>query len=242
MTRRLDSDYLVLICTYNERENLPKLFQAIRQVSADSDILVVDDNSPDQTAQWVQQEQNNDPKVHLIQRTGKLGLGSAIKTGMLYAIEHGYPWLINLDGDLSHNPAVIPQLLANKDSHDLVIGSRYVPGGGLEGCSWRRIALSKFANQLARWMVGWSIRDCSSAYRLYRIETLQKIQFDALKETGYGFLEEILAHLIKTGARVAEVPIVYQERKLGKSKISLKEARSAFSALVNASKIYRSIK
>ncbi|MFM7926562.1 MAG: glycosyltransferase, partial [Pirellula sp.] len=168
--------------------------------------------------------------------------GSAIKTGMHYAIEHGYPWLINLDGDLSHNPAVIPQLLVKKDSHDLVIGSRYVPGGGLEGCSWRRIALSKFANQLARWMVGWSIRDCSSAYRLYRIETLQKIQLDALKETGYGFLEEILAHLIKAGARVAEVPIVYQERKLGTSKISLKEARSAFSALVKASKIYRSMK
>jgi dolichol-phosphate mannosyltransferase len=161
---------------------------------------------------------------------------------MLYAIEHGYPWLIKLDGDLSHDPAVIPDLLAKKKTHDLVIGSRYVPGGRLEGCSWRRIALSKFANQLARSMVGWSIRDCSSAYRLYRIESLQKIQLQTLKETGYGFLEEILAHLIKAGARVTEVPIVYQERTLGQSKISLREARSAFNALRNASKIYRSIK
>jgi dolichol-phosphate mannosyltransferase len=240
MTRRANPNYLVLICTYNERENLPKLFQAIRQVDAQADILVVDDNSPDQTAQWVLQEQNNDPHVHLIQRTGKLGLGSAIKTGMQYAIDHGYPWLINLDGDLSHNPAVIPELLAKQDSYDLVIGSRYVPGGGLEGCSWRRIAVSRFANQLARWMVGWKIQDCSSAYRLYRIATLQRIQLQTLEETGYGFLEEILAHLIKTGARVTEVPIVYQERRLGQSKISLREARSAFNALVKASKIYRS--
>jgi len=240
MTRRANPNYLVLICTYNERENLPKLFQAIRQVDAQADILVVDDNSPDQTAQWVRQEQNNDPHVHLIQRTGKLGLGSAIKTGMQYAIDHGYPWLINLDGDLSHNPAVIPELLAKQDSYDLVIGSRYVPGGGLEGCSWRRIAVSRFANQLARWMVGWKIQDCSSAYRLYRIATLQRIQLQTLEETGYGFLEEILAYLIKNGAKVSEVPIIYRERRLGQSKISFQEARSAFNALLKASRIYRS--
>lgn len=240
MTIRPDSCCLILVCTYNERENLPKLFQSIRQVAPEFDILVVDDHSPDRTADWVREQQAADPSIHLIERAGKLGLGTAIRTGMQYAIDQGYPWLINLDGDMSHDPAVIPQLLAKQDSFDLVIGSRYVPGGGLEGCSWRRIAVSRFANQLARWMVGWSIGDCSSAYRLYRVELLKKIGLSQLKETGYGFLEEILAHLLKHGARVAEVPIVYQERRLGQSKISLREARSALSALIQAAKIHRS--
>lgn len=235
-----ETSCLVLICTYNERENLPKLVESIRQVLPDSDILVVDDHSPDRTADWVREQQSSDTRIKLIERSGKLGLGTAIKTGMQYAIEHGYEWLINLDGDLSHDPKVIPELLAQKNLHDLVIGSRYVAGGGLEGCSWRRIAVSRCANQLARWMVGWSIQDCSSAYRLYRVELLQGLDLGAIKETGYGFLEEILAHLLKAGARVTEVPIVYRERRLGASKISLKEAGSGLSALLSASKIYRS--
>lgn len=239
MSPRPVSNCLVLVCTYNERENLPKLFQAIRQANPGLDILVVDDHSPDRTADWVRDQQAHDPSVQLIERSGKLGLGSAIRTGMQVAIDQGYEWLINLDGDLSHDPAKIPELLAQKETYDLVIGSRYVPGGGLEGCSWRRIAVSRFANQLARWMVGWNIRDCSSAYRLYRIETLKKIHLATLQETGYGFLEEVLAHLLKVGARVTEVPIVYRERRIGQSKISFQEARSAFSALRKAAQIHR---
>lgn len=239
MIHSSNTSCLVLICTYNERENLPKLFEAIRQVAVDVDILVVDDHSPDRTADWVREQQSIDPAIRLIERSGKRGLGTAIRSGMQYAIEHGYHWLLNLDGDLSHDPKSIPDLLAKRESSDLVIGSRYVPGGGLQGCSWRRIAVSRCANHLARWIVGWSIQDCSSAYRLYRVEMLRKLDLNALKETGYGFLEEILAHLLKAGARVSEVPIVYQERRLGESKISLKEARSGLSALMSASKIYR---
>jgi dolichol-phosphate mannosyltransferase len=240
MTQPTANSCLILICTYNERENLPRLFHAIREVCPKLDILVVDDRSPDRTADWVREQMQSDPTIHLIERSGKLGLGTAISTGMQFAIDQGYCWLINLDGDLSHDPAVIPQLLSKQDQWDLVIGSRYVSGGGLEGCSWRRIAVSRMANQLARWMVGWSIRDCSSAYRLYRVESLKQIGLSNLKESGYGFLEEILAYLIKNGARVTEVPIVYRERRLGQSKISLQEARSAFSALLEASRIYRS--
>ena len=231
---------LILVCTYNERENIPRLFKAIRDVCPEFHILIVDDNSPDGTADWVRQQMQIDPSVHLIERSGKLGLGTAIRTGMQFAIDHGYQWLINLDGDLSHDPAVIPELLSKQNQYDLVIGSRYVQGGGLEGCSWRRIAVSRFANQLARWMIGWSIQDCSSAYRLYRVDRLKQIGLSNLKESGYGFLEEILAVLIKNGAKVTEVPIIYQERQLGKSKISIQEARSAFNALLTASKIYRS--
>ena len=124
---------LVLICTYNERENLPKLFEAIRQVALDVDILVVDDHSPDRTADWVREQQAIDPAIRLIERSGKLGLGTAIRSGMEYAIEHRYTWLLNLDGDLSHDPKSIPDLLAKRESSDLVIGSRYVSGGGLQG-------------------------------------------------------------------------------------------------------------
>jgi dolichol-phosphate mannosyltransferase len=242
MTSRLAPSSLVLVCTYNERENLPNLLEAIRSASPDSDVLIVDDHSPDGTADWVRLHQKSNPRVALIERSGKLGLGTAIRTGMNYAIEHRYDWLVNLDGDLSHDPAVIPQMVSRRDAYDLVIGSRYVSGGGLQGCSWRRIAVSRFANWLARRMVGWSIRDCSSAYRMYRVSMLETIDLDGLQETGYGFLEEILAHLLKSGARVTEVPIIYQERRLGQSKISLQEARSAFSALLKASAIHRSKK
>ena len=240
MIQTSDNACLILVCTYNERENIPRLFKAIRDVCPKLHILIVDDHSPDGTADWVRQQMQIDPSVHLIERSGKLGLGTAIRTGMQFAIDHGYQWLINLDGDLSHDPAVIPELLSKQNQYDLVIGSRYVQGGGLEGCSWRRIAVSRFANQLARWMIGWSIQDCSSAYRLYRVDRLKQIGLSNLKESGYGFLEEILAVLIKNGAKVTEVPIIYQERQLGKSKISIQEARSAFNALLTASKIYRS--
>jgi len=242
MTSPIGPSSLVLVCTYNERENLPSLLEAVQRATPDSDILIVDDHSPDGTADWVRMHQKSNPRVYLIERNGKLGLGTAIRTGMHYAIEHRYDWLVNLDGDLSHDPAVIPQMVSIRDAFDLVIGSRYVPGGGLQGCSWRRIAVSRFANLLAGWMVGWSIRDCSSAYRLYRVAMLEAIDLGALQETGYGFLEEILAHVLKSGARVTEVPIVYRERRLGQSKISLREARSAFSALLKASAIHRSKK
>lgn len=230
---------LVLVCTYNERETLPQLTEQIQSVLPHADLLVVDDNSPDGTADWVRQRQLQDPHVQLMERSGKLGLGSAIREGMLYAIANDYTWIINLDGDLSHDPVAMTAMVAARDSCDLVIGSRYVPGGGLVGCSWRRIWVSRCANSLARWIVGWSISDCSSAYRMYRVDCLKAIPLRALKEKGYGFLEEILAHLIHEGAKIVEIPIVYTERRLGQSKISPREGYSALSALLRCGKILR---
>jgi dolichol-phosphate mannosyltransferase len=236
---RRSARWLILVCTYNERETLPQLVDQIQSVLPHADLLVVDDHSPDGTANWVRQRQEQDPRVQLIERSGKLGLGTAIRDGMQYAIANHYSWVINLDGDLSHDPSVMKKMVALQDSCDLAIGSRYVPGGGMLGCSWRRILVSRFANTLARWIVGWSISDCSSAYRMYRVDCLKAIQLHALKETGYGFLEEILAHLIRVGARVTEVPIVYQERRLGHSKISPREGYSALSALFRCARILR---
>jgi dolichol-phosphate mannosyltransferase len=222
---------LVLVCTYNEKLNLPSLFDKLDAILPGSDILVVDDNSPDGTAEWVREKSKTRPHTFLIHRSGKLGLGTAIRAGMRHAIENHYDWVLNLDADLSHDPAAIPKLLAQRPTHDLVIGSRYVAGGGLEGCSWKRIFVSRCANAYARWVVGWKVRDCSSAYRLYRVAALARLDWTSIHGKGYGFLEEILWHLIDQGNRWTEVGIVYTERQQGDSKISIKEALSTIDSL-----------
>ena len=242
MTEELSDSLLVLVCTYNERTNLPSLFERINEVLPSAPILVVDDNSPDGTGEWVAEYQISHPTVSLIRRNGKLGLGTAIRAGMNYAIEHHYEWLLNLDADLSHDPKAIPDLLAVRSESDIVIGSRYVSGGGMVGCSWKRIFVSQCANAYARWIVGWKVRDCSSAYRLYRVSQLRSLDLNALKGTGYGFLEEVLWHLLHQGARLREVGIVYSERREGKSKISLKEAWSTVTSLHNVASLQRAIK
>lgn len=222
---------LVLVCTYNERQNLPELLQRIENVVPEAHILVVDDNSPDGTSEWVAQYAEQNSNLRLLKRAGKLGLGTAIRDGMLFAKQHGYQWLLNLDADLSHDPAVIASMVQLSEQSDLVIGSRYVPGGGMEGCSWRRKLTSKLANLYARWLMKWNVSDCSTSYRLYRMSILNRIDLTKLKGVGYGFLEEVLWHVIDAGARISETPIVYTERRQGKSKISIAEAFSALSAL-----------
>ncbi len=228
---------LILVCTYNERENLPKLFEQINEFVPNSQILVVDDNSPDGTSDWVEQMSKRNSAISLIRRGGKLGLGTAIREGMEFAIENGFEWILNLDADLSHSPSSIPALLARKSDSDVVIGSRYVQGGGMEGCSWRRVFVSKCANAYARRIIGWSVRDCSSAFRLYRVSCLQSIKLRELHGTGYGFLEEILWHLLDKGARLSEVGIVYTERREGKSKISIKEALSTIASIHHVARL-----
>ena len=230
---------LILVCTYNERDNLPTLFEQIEAAVPNAKILVVDDNSPDGTSDWVEQQSKVNPSISLIRRSGKLGLGTAIREGMEYAMDHGYEWLLNLDGDLSHRPSSIPALLVQKDNSDVVIGSRYVENGGMKGCSWRRVFVSKCANAYARRIIGWSVRDCSSAFRLYRVGCLRALKLNELRGTGYGFLEEVLWHLIDAGARLREVGIVYTERLEGKSKISVKEALSTVASIHRVARLQR---
>jgi dolichol-phosphate mannosyltransferase len=232
-------DLLILICTYNERENLPVLLEQLFQVVPTANILVVDDGSPDGTGAWVQEKRTGDPRLHCLIRSGKQGLGTAIRLGMKHAIEHGYRWLINLDGDLSHDPSAIAAMLPLRPQCDLAIGSRYIEGGGMQGCSWRRVFVSRCANILARGIVGWKIQDCSSAYRMYRVDLLQRIPLDSIQAKGYGFLEEVLALILRADGRVVETPIVYTERRQGKSKLSIREALSTLFALLRIGKIYR---
>ena len=240
MTNNQPDSLLILVCTYNERDNLPTLFEQIEACVPNARILVVDDNSPDGTSDWVEQQLRLKPSISLIRRSGKLGLGTAIRAGMEFAIENGYEWLLNLDADLSHSPSSIPTMLDKREGSDIVVGSRYVAGGGMEGCSWRRVFVSKCANAYARWIIGWSVRDCSSAFRLYRVSSLKMLKLRELVGTGYGFLEEVLWHLIDNGARLREVGIVYTERREGKSKISIKEALSTIGSLHRVARLQKS--
>ena len=249
-----ESSLLVLVCTYNERANIDRLIKTIHQVVPFADILVMDDASPDGTAVAVQKAIETGlygDQLRLKIRSGKLGLGSAIREGLHFAIEQGYELVVNLDADFSHDPAAIPELLEAMNTRQvdnvdgqvgLVIGSRYVHKGGLVNCSWKRKLISKAANAYARMLLGWSIQDCSSAYRCYRVASLRRLPWHEIQCNGYGFLEEILWHLLnlnhsKDGGsefprvKVVEVPIIYTERELGSSKISLAEATGTLEVL-----------
>lgn len=223
---------LVTTATYNEIENIAQLVDEIFRYVPEATLLVVDDNSPDGTGRWVAALAAEDPRVRLLARPGKLGLGSAIREAMKLAVAEGFTWLVNLDADLSHDPAVIPQLVATAgdgppDGADVVIGSRYVAGGRIEGWPLRRHLMSRWINAYTRLMLGLDIRDCSSGYRCFRTEMLARLPLDQLRSSGYAFQEEVLWHLVRAGARVVEMPIVFRDREHGRSKITLREAVQA---------------
>jgi dolichol-phosphate mannosyltransferase len=223
---------LVTAATYNEIENLPKLVEEIFRFAPDVDILVVDDNSPDGTGRWCDEYAAADPRLHCLHRPGKLGLGTATIAAMRYAVEHGYRYLLNLDADFSHPPKYLPALLAGMDRPgqppvDVMIGSRYVAGGAVEGWPLRRQLMSRAVNFYARALLGLRARDCSGAFRCYRTEMLARLDFDAVQSRGYSFQEEILWHLRRLGARFDETPIVFVQRRHGVSKIDAGEALGA---------------
>ena len=223
---------LVTVATYNEIENLPKLVEGIFQQLPEADLLVIDDNSPDGTGQWCDGRAAEDARVHCLHREGKLGLGTAIVAGMRYAIEHGYRYVLNMDADFSHHPRYLPDLLAGMDPQegppvDVMIGSRYVPGGGVEGWPLRRHVMSRGVNFYARWLLGLKPKDCSGAFRCYRTELLARLDFQSVRSRGYSFQEEILWHVKRLGARFGETPIIFVDRQAGASKIDAKESVAA---------------
>jgi dolichol-phosphate mannosyltransferase len=218
---------LVTVATYNELENLPDLLRAIFAEVPRADVLVIDDNSPDGTGRWCDEKASEDRRVHCLHRSGKLGLGTATIAGMQHAIEQGYDYLLNLDADFSHHPRYIPALLAAMESCDVAIGSRYVAGGGVKDWPLQRRLMSWGVNTYARLLLGLSPRDCSGAYRCFRVSLLQRLDFDSIISRGYSFQEEVLWRLKKLGARFQEVPIVFADRERGVSKINGREALSA---------------
>jgi dolichol-phosphate mannosyltransferase len=212
----------VIIPTYNERENIGALIPPILQADDGLHVLVIDDNSPDGTAQVVEELQRQSPRVHLLKRSGRLGSGTAVREGIQHALKEGADWLIQMDADFSHDPQYLPALLAKMDGNDLVIGSRYVPGGGTRNWDWLRRFMSATANRVARTLLGLPVADCTGGFRCYRRELVEQVRLWEIKAEGYGFLYVGLYRCHRVGAHIQEVPIIFVDRRYGKSKLSKK--------------------
>jgi dolichol-phosphate mannosyltransferase len=223
---------LIALATYNEIGNLPPLVEQVESICPTADILIVDDNSPDGTGRWCDQRARDDPRVTCLHRPGKQGLGSATNAAMRFALEKAYDVFISMDADWSHDPAHLPQLVNATQSADVAIGSRYCPGGAIEGWPIHRRVLSRLMNRLSRAMLRLPPRDTSGAFRAYQTGALRKIDLARVRSAGYGYLEEILWHLHRAGASFAEVPITFHERKAGRSKINAAEAVGKLGTLI----------
>ena len=219
---------LVSLATYNEAGNLRDLVDGIRAFAPDATILIIDDNSPDGTGRIADELKESRPAIEVVRRPGKLGLGTAVLTAMQFAIERGYDYYINLDADFSHPPRFIPALLGGMADNDVMIGSRYVAGGGVEGgFNLKRRLMSAGINGYARLLLGLRTRDNSGSFRCYRVSKLALIDPERIRSRGYSFMEEILFWCRQAGCRMAETPILFENRRAGTSKINMGEAASA---------------
>lgn len=233
----------VLLCTFNEAENLAALIPQIYSALPSVDVLVVDDNSPDGTAQTVRSFSRyaegdalrSAPAIYLLQRSGKRGLGSATRDGLQWCLNRDYDFVINLDADGSHDPRSAQRMLdvcvAPEGHCDVAVGSRYIDGGGVGGWAWHRRLMSRMLNGYAKRLLRLPINDCSGSFRCYRTSQLRELDFERLTCPGYGFLEEILVALHRQGARLVEVPIEFRERASGHSKLSFADAWGAIKVI-----------
>ena len=219
---------LVIIPTYNERENLPLILGRVRKARPDVHVLVVDDGSPDGTGDLADEFAETDPQIHVLHRTAKDGLGAAYLAAFSWGLERGYGVLVEMDADGSHAPEQLYRLLdAIDNGADVAIGSRYVDGGTVRNWPWRRLVLSKTANTYARVLLGVAVNDITAGYRAYRREVLEKIDLSAVDSKGYCFQVDLTWRSINNGFTVVEVPITFTERELGVSKMSGSNIREA---------------
>jgi dolichol-phosphate mannosyltransferase len=209
-----------MIPTYNERDNLEWIVGRVRAAEPSSHILVVDDASPDGTGALAERLAEHDDHVHVLHRPGKQGLGRAYIAAMRWGIARGYEVLVELDADGSHQPEQLRRLLDEIDGHDLVLGSRWVPGGAVENWPAYRLAISRVGSAYARLALGLTVRDVTGGYRAFRASALQKIALDAVHSHGYAFQVDMLYRAVRAGLAVAEVPITFVERERGASKMS----------------------
>ncbi len=215
--------HTVIIPTYNERENIGLLVGEIIGLGLESQVIIVDDNSPDGTGQVADELAARHPGVHVIHRPGKLGLGTAHIAGMKAALANGSARIVTMDADFSHHPRYLPDMLAALDHYDVVIGSRYVPGGGTRYCTLPRKGLSRGANLFARTVLGLHAGDATAGFRGYRRAVLESIALDEIVSDGYSFLIEMLYRCQQQGWHIGEVPIIFENRQRGASKISKTE-------------------
>ena len=212
---------ILVLPTFNERENIEKFLTRVRETNPSLSIVVVDDLSPDGTGAIVEQLSNTDSLLSVIHRSGKKGLGAAYLAGFARALECGFDNIVTMDADFSHDPAVIPSLLGALENDSAVaIGSRYIPGGSIVGWPLHRHVLSKYGNFYTRFVLGLTPRDCTSGFRAYRSTTLAAIDLDSIKGDGYVFLTSILRRIQQQRLKVNEVPITFTDRVEGQSKMS----------------------
>jgi dolichol-phosphate mannosyltransferase len=223
---------LVDVATYNERENIGRLIEEIHEIAPRAHVLIVDDNSPDGTGKFVDDLAANDQRIHALHRPGKMGLGTAILAAMRYAIEHDYDLLMNMDADFSHPPRFIPDMLAGMADHDVMIGSRYVKGGGTVNWPFSRRLISQSVNTVVRLLFRMQVHDASGGFRCYRVSKLRQTRLDRLYSRGYSFQQEVLYRCHLAGCRLGETPIIFDNRKFGKSKVSLKESARSLSTII----------
>ena len=212
---------LVIVPTYNELENVDALLDQLLGLPHGLEVLVVDDNSPDGTAERVQSRMAADPRVHLLKRPGKMGLGSAYRDGFRYALQHGAEYIFEMDADFSHDPAAIGGFLENAADVDLVLGSRYL-NGSVTVVNWplSRLILSYTANVYARWVTGLPVWDTTGGFKCFRRRALEAVPLDGVRSDGYAFQIEMTYKVWKRGFRIREIPIMFVDRRAGVSKMS----------------------
>jgi len=218
---------LVIIPTYNELENIPNLIPKILQKDEGLEVLIVDDNSPDGTAAFVEEESKLNSRVHLIKRNAKLGLGTAYIEGFKYALKNGYDFIFEMDADFSHNPKELINFLREIESADLVLGSRYKSGVNVVNWPMKRLLLSYFANVYTRIITGLPVKDATGGFKCFRREVLEAIDLDNVKSNGYAFQIEMTYKAWKKGFRIKEISIIFIDRVKGTSKMSKKIVREA---------------
>jgi len=218
---------LVLVPTYDEYDNIALLIGRLRAVVPRADILVIDDASPDGTGKLVKELAAADPAVHLLERRAKDGLGAAYAAGYRWGMQRGYELFVQMDADLSHQPEQLPDLLRAAAGADLVLGSRWVPGGSVQNWPRRREILSRAGNGYTRLLLGLPVRDATGGYRVLRRSTVDRLGMERVAATGYSFQVDVVRRAVQTGCRVVEVPISFVERERGVSKMSGAVVREA---------------
>lgn len=212
---------VVIVPTYNEVDNINILLDDLLSLPVNLSVINVDDNSPDGTGEAADAWAARHPdRVQVLHRVGKLGLGTAYIAGFKRALESDYDRIMTMDADFSHHPRYIPSMIDLSRERDMVIGSRYVPGGGTLHCTWKRKLLSQGANTFAKVMLGLQAKDCTAGFRCYRREVLLAIDLDTIRSNGYSFLIEMIFYVQRRNFSIGEVPIIFEDRRRGTSKIS----------------------
>ena len=224
---------LVVLPTYNEAENISAILEGVRQHLPEASVLVVDDNSPDETAEIAEKTGELLGGIQVLRRPGKSGLGTAYRDGFSYGLERGYEVLVEMDSDFSHDPAALPSIVGPVEAgYDVVIGSRYVPGGSIPDWSLSRRLISRGGNLFAAAMLGFKVKDSTAGYRAYSASILRKVDLTSVRADSYGFQVEMTYRSLEAGGRLIEVPIRFVDRTLGTSKMSTYTVAEAF-ALVS---------